>query len=280
MYKYIVITIITIIIFYFYPLGVINMLPYKLKKISYYHGIPLVVYRTQKTRYTNQKHYTSCHQAWLDINPKFQIIWYTDKQCDLFMKNFNVRIYNAYKKIKTGAFKADLWRLCILYKNGGIYADNQMTIYKPIENLLKYIIPDNTHHFISVLDCKQSGGGIHNGFMIASIKHPFLKQCINDIVNNIENCNYTDNVFGVTGPICLYRSIQKVLLTPVEFKIGYNYIKDITFYLLKFNWGLFQYISDNDIIIGSKKYDTLLYIYDKLFNKYNYRYMWDNKLIY
>ena len=41
-----------------------------------------------------------------------------------FIKShFSKRVLYAYDKLIPGAFKADLWRYCIIYINGGIYID-------------------------------------------------------------------------------------------------------------------------------------------------------------
>ena len=34
-----------------------------------------------------------------------------------------VKVYDAYTRIKPGAFKSDLWRYCVLYVYGGFYID-------------------------------------------------------------------------------------------------------------------------------------------------------------
>ena len=265
---------------YIYPFTVVEKLPYKIEALTYYMGIPLLIHRTYKNRYTHQKMLDACHKKWLDLNPNYQVRWYTDKQCELFIKDFSTRIYNVYKIIKPGAFKADIWRLCILYKYGGVYVDAHTTPFKPMSYIMKYI-RNQEHNFISVLDCKQSGRGIHNGFMITSQQHPFLKQCIDDIVEIIENRSYTDNVLAVTGPLCLSRSVHKVLETDKSFCEHYNYYGNLTFYLLKFEWGISQYISDRGNILMSKKYNAFEYFYDKIIKKKKgYSYIWKNKLLY
>ena len=48
--------------------------------------------------------------------------------CEEFMKHemvelFGDKIYEAYSKLPMAVMKADLWRYCIIYKYGGIYAD-------------------------------------------------------------------------------------------------------------------------------------------------------------
>jgi len=248
------------------PFTVIEILPSYKKPLTYFMNIPLIIYRAYNNRYTHQKMFKECHQKWVELNPKYQVIWYTYTQRDLFMKDFNKRVYNAYKLIKPGAFKADICRLCILYKYGGIYVDAHTTPVKDMDYIMKYLLPQE-HNFISVLDCKEAGGGVHNGFIVSSARHPFLKQCIDNIVNTIERRSYTDHVLAVTGPLCLERSIHKVLGNKMSFEQGYNYNGQLTFYLLKFEWGISQWIYDKGIRIMSKKYNALEYFYNKIIQK-------------
>jgi len=62
--------------------------------------------------------------SWRKHSKEFEYYFYTDELCDKFMQeNFEGEIYNAYKKLPLSVMKADLWRYCIIYKYGGIYAD-------------------------------------------------------------------------------------------------------------------------------------------------------------
>jgi mannosyltransferase OCH1-like enzyme len=224
--------------------------------------------------------FIACHKKWLELNPEYEIRWYTDSQHMSFLRKFDLDVYNAYQTLQPSAFKADLWRLCILYQYGGIYIDSHTTPFISLNCIMKYTL-DQKHNFISVLDCKESGSGIHNGFMISSPRHPFLKQCIDDIVKTVNTRSYTDDVLAVTGPLCLSRSIHKVIGNNKSFHIGYNYHMDFTFYLLRFEWGLFQYIFDKKVKTMSKKYNVLEYLNSKIVNKSKgYSYMWNNKLLY
>jgi hypothetical protein len=67
-------------------------------------------------------------QSWRDCVPEFIYNFYTDEMCDVFMKTvmtktFGDKIYEAYNKLPIPSMKANLWRYCIIYKYGGIYAD-------------------------------------------------------------------------------------------------------------------------------------------------------------
>jgi len=77
---------------------------------------------------------------WLTLNPSYKIDFSLDKDCISFLeKNFNKTISDRFCSIKKGMFKADLWRLCKLYKNAGVYADVDLVPYLNIDNLDKSI---------------------------------------------------------------------------------------------------------------------------------------------
>ena len=53
----------------------------------------------------------------------FEFLFYDDNQCDNFIKtNFSDTIYDAFKSINDvyGAMKADFFRYCVLYIEGGV----------------------------------------------------------------------------------------------------------------------------------------------------------------
>lgn len=67
---------------------------------------------------------------WLKLNPDYKIDFSLDDKCISFLKNnYNNYVGNLFTKINKGMYKADLWRLCKLYKNSGIYADVDLVPY-------------------------------------------------------------------------------------------------------------------------------------------------------
>lgn len=66
--------------------------------------------------------------SWRRFVPEYGYHFYTDEMCDEFMKTimveeFGDEIYEAYNRLPMAVMKADLWRYCVIYKYGGIYAD-------------------------------------------------------------------------------------------------------------------------------------------------------------
>ena len=73
---------------------------------------------------------------WLNLNKDYKIDFSLDRDCiDFLQTHFNVYIANLFIKIEKGMYKADLWRLCKLYINSGIYADIDLIPHIPLSAL-------------------------------------------------------------------------------------------------------------------------------------------------
>lgn len=246
--------------------------------ISNYNSVtpPMVLYRTMKSPHTNMKLYQNCHQKWIDINTNLRIEWFFGQDMDKYMITQPSIVADCYNTLIPGVFKSDLWRLCILYENGGAYADSETIPYTSLKNMMRGVKTT----FISVLDPPQSGGGIHNGFIICTPRHPFIKACIDRIVHNVQEREYTDHSLGITGPLCLARAINTVLDRPIHtpFREGLNEHGSLSFYLYKFEYGPFQYVWKQNTIILSKKHCTISYMISKLNGGYSSR--WKKRAVY
>ena len=90
-------------------------------KDSYNSVIPLNIFLTWSTKELPPKMQENLDRMRI-VNPEFNIQLFDDNDCRKFIQNnFPENILIAFDTLKPGAYKADLWRLCILYINGGIY---------------------------------------------------------------------------------------------------------------------------------------------------------------
>ena len=106
---------------------------------------------------------------WKTLNENYKIEFSLDNDCIKFLKeNFNDYIAELFKNIPQGMYKADLWRLCKLYKNGGVYADVDLVPYLNINSLDKNIT------FYSCLSL--SNDSIFQAFMVnfSKPKNPLI----------------------------------------------------------------------------------------------------------
>lgn len=126
-------------------------------------------------------------------NPEFQHFLFDDNDCrDFIQKHFHPDVLRAYDSLIPGAYKADLWRLCVLFIHGGIYMDVKFSCV----NGFKLINLTNRTHFVKDrFDC-----GLYNAFICCNKGNIFLYKCIRQIVSNVKHRYYGPCCLSPTGP--------------------------------------------------------------------------------
>jgi mannosyltransferase OCH1-like enzyme len=153
-------------------------------------------------------------------NPEFTHYLYDDNMCREFIKNnFASDVLYAYDKLKPGAYKADLWRYCVLYIYGGIYLDIK---YNCINNF-KLINFTDREYWVRDRNIHTGDYGIYQALLICLPNNEILFKSIYKIVENVKN-NFYGSVEGgflmVAGPLLMSNFFsQKEILT---FKLNYN----------------------------------------------------------
>jgi len=164
-------------------------------KDSYNSVIPLNIYLTWSTKELPPKMQENLDRMRI-VNPEFNIQLFDDNDCRKFIQNnFPENILSAFDTLKPGAYKADLWRLCILYINGGIYADIKLNCI----NNFKFIALTEKEHL--VIDISNAGTiGLFNALLVAKPKNNLFLRCINKISENVKNKYYGFSDLYPTGP--------------------------------------------------------------------------------
>ena len=110
---------------------------------------------------------------------EYKHIIYDDEECIEFLKtNYNSLVVNKFKNFKTGAYKADLFRYCWLYKYGGVYMDIKI---KPIKPLIELFTKNKLYTVLS--NC---GDAVFQGIISTPPNNPIFKPLINKILNSSE----------------------------------------------------------------------------------------------
>jgi glycosyl transferase family 25 len=172
-----------------------------------------------------------------DINNNYQFVFFDDNDCRNFIEtNFKKIILDLYDNILSGTIKADLWKYCILYLNGGIYLDLKFESFNDFKiiNLNKNSLVIN-----------------HTGFIISKPKNNLFINLINSLMNNVSTKNYSilpDQISGLsildkeTNDKDFKVSVDKESITfkgKLVLKYYSNYIKEKYLSLptnLKFLW--------------------------------------------
>jgi mannosyltransferase OCH1-like enzyme len=257
-------------------------------------GVPLHIYQTWHTKKLPKK-MQDCVDRLVQDNPEFEHHLYDDDDCREFIRTqFDKKTLNAFDQLIPGAYKADLWRYCILYKKGGIYLDikfqcepgfklielvdrEHFVLDRPyatkglsLEEEIKTINnPNYLNQITKIADqqiWKNGNVGIYNALMVCKAGNPILLNCIQQIVRNVRNRYYGFNCLYITGP---------GLLGDEYFEGDYNKLEDFE---------LFNSLNGDYIISRTGKILSHYPEYRKEQNHYSnvpyYGILWKEKKVY
>ncbi len=147
-------------------------------------------------------------------NPEFNIYIFDDNDCrNMIEKYFIKEVVDAFDTLIPGAYKADLWRYCVLYVYGGIYMDIK---YVPI-NGFKFKELTDKEYFVR--DRVEGGKGIFNALMVCKKNNLILEKGIKRIIYNIKTNFYGNTCLDPTGPIMLKNFFSEKEIDNLEMKL-------------------------------------------------------------
>ena len=236
------------------------VVPYNMV-VPYLNKVPLKIFQTWFTKKLPPSMQSTMNNI-KKANPEFEHYLYDDEDCHNFIKkNYSADILEAFDKLIPGAYKADLWRYCVLYFYGGVYID----IKFQCKNNFKLIDLIDKEYFVS--DLELSGFGIYNGLIIVKQRNEKLLRCINEIVINTKNNFYGDTFLHVTGPKLLDTFFKDEEKKNIELNL---YLEN----------GLQSIKIKNKNLIILTEYNNYREEHDNFSNKKHYGILWKNRMIY
>jgi mannosyltransferase OCH1-like enzyme len=155
----------------------------------------------------------------IKTNPEFNHYIYDENMCRTFLiNNFDNSIIESYDKLIPCAFKADLWRYCILYINGGIYID----IKYQCTNNFKLIALTEKEYFVRDYNINN----IYNALIVCKPGNEILLKAIRQIVENVKNNFYGNNPLDITSPGLLANYFTKKEKNNLELYHSYTVINN------------------------------------------------------
>lgn len=143
--------------------------------------------------------FTNCVMTMYELNPDYEHTFFTDEDCDEFMHaEYAGRVANAYDTLIPGAYRSDLFRICYLYKYGGVYLDINKTILLPLTKVI-----NGNYDLVTVID--RPSCCVWQAFMACVPGLPVLKECIDQCVRNVESRSYGEGNLDITGPMMMGR---------------------------------------------------------------------------
>lgn len=174
-------------------------------------GIPKHIFQTFEVKQFSSR-FQEIIDSWKIHNPTYAYTLHDNKDREEFIKtHFPRRVLDAYHSIIPYAYKADLWRYCILYLHGGVFADVDTLCVGSIDEFLEEGIS-----FMAPIDLnkgnKQEGyHNVVNGFIAVTPKSPIMLECIDRIVSHVETNTVPASKLDFSGPGLLGRCVNKYL---------------------------------------------------------------------
>lgn len=176
------------------------------------YRIPKRIIQTYKTS-TVPVLMSNAIQSILDRNPNYEYIFFDDEACRTFMREkTSQRILDAYDSLIPGAYKADLFRLAVLYEYGGWYLDVSMCAQSSAVSL--DVLP-STYSLVIARDIPAAPYSIYQAFIGAVPRSPVLKFILDEVVNMVLAQLKPLDPLSLTGPGAFGSLLNKFLKRPM-----------------------------------------------------------------
>ncbi|QJQ99307.1 glycosyltransferase [Halomonas sp. PGE1] len=130
-----------------------------------------------------------------------------------FIAEHYPEILPHYERLQIGAAQADLWRLLVLHKFGGVYLDIDAHQIWPLS-----CIVGTEREELYVTTRK---GELSNYFIASAADNPNLARLIERVVENIQE-NKLTNVFDITGPGVFIEQLDLNAVDTVSYRYAVN----------------------------------------------------------
>lgn len=131
------------------------------------------------------------------LNTGYEYVFFDDKDSEAYLENFYPpHVLEAYRKVRPGAYKCDLFRVAYLLREGGWYLDISK---RPLVGFDDWLQPGV--RFYSILDGGAMRPAVWQAVLGVTPKHPLLEQVLDHIVSNILNGFYGFCPLSITGPV-------------------------------------------------------------------------------
>lgn len=146
-------------------------------------------------------------------NPTFAMHYYSDREAYKFLHKFcGEEAAAAYDCFAGGAHRADLFRFCKLYVDGGVYMDSDLMLLQPLEETVSMCsgLTMGVDYPYSMRDDETKSLPGKQMKLISSLPgHPIIKCMVDRIVENVKLRAYPRNPLMISGPQLLHQCYFK-----------------------------------------------------------------------
>jgi mannosyltransferase OCH1-like enzyme len=175
---------------------------------SYTQKVPLAIWQTWKSNVAAGKHHYDAVMSFVKSNPEYDFYMFDDTTALDFICAFYPDIALIYQQAVPGAVKADLWRLAVIFRYGGVYLDTDCHSTTPLRDI---IWPN-----ASVISGIGTLGDFHQWVLIYTPRHILVKTALKYAafrLKRLYNTRSGGDIVETTGPGALHAAMQDVFQT-------------------------------------------------------------------
>jgi mannosyltransferase OCH1-like enzyme len=211
--------------------------------------IPKVIFQTMESHLT-LVNIRSCVAQVRAVNPDYTYVYFTAYDARTFIQTHFPHVLEAYDTLLPGAYKADLWRYCVLYHYGGFYMDSRMYPYLSFDSIIT-----KSTEFMSCVDVSQNM--LYQAILAAAPKSAYMKHAIDECLVNIRKRRLDVGDLAVTGPKVMGNALNQALKRNPGTDL--TDIVDPRVVLLRWNsLKAPKYLQDGNTLFACHKYTKLL----------------------
>lgn len=151
-------------------------------------------------------------QKWDTLNQSYGFRYYDDADIDHWMlKNTDPRTYDMFKKLNSGAGRADLFRICHLYFEGGVWVDADLPAFDIDQQYSEF--KQKLYQYEAILVRNRKCNNPRYTFIASQEKNSLFLNLI-DFINEkiqktVEN-SLSKPTIHITGPFVLHDLLCKI----------------------------------------------------------------------
>jgi mannosyltransferase OCH1-like enzyme len=184
--------------------------------------IPRIIHQTYISRVMPAESYRACQTWWLS-NPEYEYRFYDDNLCQTMMEQWygaDHPVLRAYNMLYAGAYKSDIFRLALLQREGGVWADVSSVCEIPLS---VYINSDDELVVCVDSPCQRRYANIHQAYVFVVPDHPAIAHILEYTVRTVlhrrfETPGMVFQSIAVTGPTAFAEGLNDYLgRRPLEY---------------------------------------------------------------
>ena len=190
--------------------------------------VPKIIHRLAPAKEKWHSLWKMCEESWKKHFPEdeYEYRYYDDDDADKYIADNFPQYLNFYNQLPFHIIKLDFIRFCLLFKEGGIYADLDYFVYKNFYDYLNngFVAGDGRECWVleSYFNLQEfKDETVQNSLMISSPWQSFWHRCIEDCFElywtykgeydptNVDNPKSNKMVKDIAGPGFLSKCVEE-----------------------------------------------------------------------